>query len=405
MVAADTPDSADYYGNLSTALRIRFKHFGRDRDLDDAVYALRQAVALDTEDPLARTRHLSRLSVALKVRFERTNQLSDIDEAVTFGRAALEGDAAPETLRSIMLSDLGAALSLRYSATRRDADLDESIAAHQAAIGLTSDESPARAMNLSNLAVALHEKFLRTGETSYLDAAVTALNEAVDLTAGDHPNQSLYRSNLAMVQLSGYRHLADRDRLDGALQGLRAAVTATAPHHPERAQRMTSLASALMAAPDIQHASRREALALWRGAAAMETANTQVRMIAATSGAQVSADSGDTLGSVAGMRQAVELLPSLAWHGLNRSTQEDQLAQWTGLACDAAASALRAENRGLAVELLEHGRSVLWSHLLEARTELSLLEATAPKLATRLSDIRRVLDQPFAHPGSGVWVR
>jgi len=84
-----------------------------------------------------------------------------------------------------------------------------------------------------------------------------------------------------------------------------------------------------------------------------------------------------------------------AWHGLGRVTREEQLAQWEGLATDAAASALADERSGLAAELLDQGRSVIWAQVLDMRTDLTRLSEKAPHLALQLDGIRNVLDVPM----------
>ena len=89
----------------------------------------------------------------------------------------------------------------------------------------------------------------------------------------------------------------------------------------------------------------------------------------------------------------MDLLPVLAWRGLDRSVQEHRLADVAGLGNDAAAWALTADQPRRAVELLEQGRQVLWSQALQTRSDLSALAAAAPELAARLDETRRGLDR------------
>jgi len=90
----------------------------------------------------------------------------------------------------------------------------------------------------------------------------------------------------------------------------------------------------------------------------------------------------------------VQLLPLVAWRGLSRTGQEARIAEWAGLASDAAACAIAAGRLEQAVELLELGRSVLWNRLLETRTDLSDLYQRYPQLAARLDEARAELDAP-----------
>ena len=86
------------------------------------------------------------------------------------------------------------------------------------------------------------------------------------------------------------------------------------------------------------------------------------------------------------------------------ATREEQLAQWAGLAADAAACAVLDGRPELAVGLLEQGRSVLWTQALNLRSDLARLADKAPGLAERLNSVRDVLDRPVrgtATPLSG----
>jgi hypothetical protein len=71
------------------------------------------------------------------------------------------------------------------------------------------------------------------------------------------------------------------------------------------------------------------------------------------------------------------------------------LAEWSGLAADAAACAIHAGYPERAVELLEASRSVLWTQILNLRTDLIELAQRAPDVATRLDQIRAQLDIPL----------
>jgi hypothetical protein len=82
-----------------------------------------------------------------------------------------------------------------------------------------------------------------------------------------------------------------------------------------------------------------------------------------------------------------------AWPGLRRAVQEERLADVPGVASAAAAQAVPVDS-ALAVELVEQGRSVLWTHQLHRRTDLSRLAAARPALAARLDEISAWFERP-----------
>ena len=100
--------------------------------------------------------------------------------------------------------------------------------------------------------------------------------------------------------------------------------------------------------------------------------------------------------AVEGYTAAIELLPLVAWHGLDQATREHHLREWTGLASDAAAAAVAAGQPGRAVELLEAGRSMLWTQALHLRQDLAAVRERAPGLAVVLEASRAVLNTSSA---------
>jgi hypothetical protein len=103
---------------------------------------------------------------------------------------------------------------------------------------------------------------------------------------------------------------------------------------------------------------------------------------------------GNPENAAEGYAAAIELLPLVAWHGLDQATREHHLREWAGLASDAAAAAVTAGQLARAVELLEAGRSILWTQALHLREDLAALQAQAPRLAAQLEASRLVLDTP-----------
>jgi hypothetical protein len=113
---------------------------------------------------------------------------------------------------------------------------------------------------------------------------------------------------------------------------------------------------------------------------------------------QSAAEHGMTGEAEAGFTAAVELLPLQAWRGLRQHTREEVLSGRAGLAADAAAWAISNGHLERAVELLELGRNVLWSQLLQLRGDLDDLRHDHPDVARRLDAVREILDQPAAWP-------
>jgi len=211
-------------------------------------------------------------------------------------------------------------------------------------------------MRLSNLALAYQVQYERTGAEKDLDCALRCGTEAVETTPGDHPNRAMYLSNLA----SAYRAQFQRG-MPGALD---------------------------------------QAINCWRDAVSSPVAPTHQRVMAAIGWGIACETLEDPAPAAEGFAAAVRLLPLLAWRGLDRSLREKHLADVGGLVTDAAGWAIEAGNLETAVELLEQGRSVLWSQSLQLRTDLARLRVADEDLASRLDEVRAALDRPRAVSGA-----
>jgi hypothetical protein len=108
------------------------------------------------------------------------------------------------------------------------------------------------------------------------------------------------------------------------------------------------------------------------------------------------------------LETAVHLVPEIAPRRMRHHEQRDAIKSATGLADNAAALALLAPGRPAekraerALSLLEAGRAVLLSQLLDTRGDLTDLRQVRPELAARFTALRDLLDgdaDPAIHEG------
>ena len=348
---ADHPDRPGMLSNLGAARRARFERIGQQADLDQAITLLTEAVDAPADHP-NRPGMLSNLGITLRARFERTGQLADLDQAITTAREALDATPIDQPDRPMYLSNLGNALHTRFGRTGQQADLDQAITTGREAVDAAPADHPGRPMYLSNLGIALQARSERTGQLADLNQAITQVSEAVDATPADHPDRARWLSNLGAA--------------------LRARFVRTG-----------------------QQADLDQALEVFREGAGMLTASPGRRVAAAWGWGQCALLAGTSESAVEGYTAAIELLPLVAWHGLDQATREHHLREWAGLASEAAASAVIAGHPADAVELLEAGRSILWTQALHLREDLAALGERAPGLAAVLEASRAVLNTSF----------
>jgi hypothetical protein len=393
---ADHPARAGYLSNLATALRLRFERTGELANLDQAIRAGRDAVAVAPVDEPDLARYLSTLATALQTRFERTGDQADGDEAIKIGRDAVAVAPVDEPDLARYLSTLATALQTRFGRSGDQADLDEAIKIGLDAVAVAPIDHPDRAGYLSNLGTALRLRFERAGELADLDQAIEAGGEAVAVAPGDHPARAGYLSTLAAALRLRFGRAGELADLDQAIDAARYAVDATPADRPARADYLFNLATALRTRFEARGVldDLNTAIIAYREAVAVAAASPRVRVLAASSWGQCALQAGNSSSAVEGYAAAIELLPLVAWHGLDQATREHVLREWAGLASDAAAAAVVAGRAARAVELLEAGRSMLWTQALHLRQDLADLQERAPDLAAVLEASRAVLDAP-----------
>ncbi len=341
---------AGAFNGLGNALQNRFELHGVADDLEAAILAGRQAVAASSRRDPQRPTCLTDLSTSLRVRFELSGDLHDIDEAITLARDATA--PAPGNGHAWRLSNLGVALLARFTASSDPADLDSAIGELWKALTACVPADPGRARITGNLTGALFARYARTSNAADLTAAISIAHDAARSSSPGDPYCARLLSDLGRTLLARYR-------LTGQDSDLAAAIRC------------------------------------WQNAAALPAGPSSARLIAAVMWANAAADTGNIREAADGYAAAVELLPKVAWHGLSREKRQEQLAYWSGLASEAAAAAVLSGSAERAVELLELGRSVLWTQALSLRSDLAALAASYPALAERLQAIRMTMDNPL----------
>ncbi|GAB2883250.1 CHAT domain-containing protein [Streptomyces mayteni] len=424
------------WGRLGIAYRRRYLRTGDPRPLHRAVELLTRAADSTPVGAPDREAALTALSEVLLCRFQETGDARDLDDAVyTAERSVEEGPGtaagtAGAARRAESLHALGDALFAAAEYTGDPSLLDRSVEAFRAAVGTrTTDarqpDNPRTAAYRSGLSRALmarrfqplgvvtpfgmtdlvHERararweraeeageVLEAAVLEDLDEAYEHRLRAVERAEPHHPDLGLHLTGLSTV---AYARGVVRDRRDDAERALELAeraVRVTPARHPHRAEAVLHLAALL---PELGgEAGADRALSLYRALLADPATPSTSRLAAAALAARALCRRGAWAAAVEQYAGALDLLPSLVTPALAPRAQEESLARWSGLATEAASCAIAAGDRDRAVELLEQGRGVLWSQLLNSRTELGELAAAEPELAGQLTAVERELNAP-----------
>ncbi len=138
------------------------------------------------------------------------------------------------------------------------------------------------------------------------------------------------------------------------------------------------------------------ALTLFKEGWQWQNANPSDRIRLARKAAMVLADRSAWDEASVLLGDAVELLPIVSPRSLQRSDSQYMLSDFAGTASIAASLALLAGRDAYhALRLLELGRGVISSYILDMRTDTSTLERQFPALADEFVSLRNELDSPL----------
>lgn len=309
---------------------------------------------------------------AFVLRYEWTGAVVNLDRAI----AVLDRLAAKPrpwfwftfARWSFVCLNLTWALRHRYELRGDPADLDRALAL----VRRVGRRYPNRVHgHVSELELL---RYRATEDPAALAAAIRAGRRAA-------PDPDTVRALLERFARDG-----DRRDLAEALELAARLVDEKGPGHPWHAACLTVHAGALSASGRSDAAAR-----CLREAAGSASSPLQARLAAAMSLGELGA--GGPL-AVEGYAAAVELLPQLAWVGLRRDDQRWLLRRWQGVSTAAAAAAIAVGRVEYAVEILEHGRAVMWGQLARLRDGVEAVRTADPALARRLDEIRAELDVP-----------
>ncbi|SEU40522.1 CHAT domain-containing protein [Nonomuraea wenchangensis] len=392
--APDEDIQAVMRSQLGIMLVSRFDTRGTLADLDEAVQAHRDAVAgMSPDHPHYFERQWS-LGQALQARFERLGSKSDLNASIDVARHTLSGTIQDAGVRASVLSSLGQMLRQRHSEEKTQADLDEAIAVSRQAVLAGASGQEQKATFLSNLGLALAERAQLAGSSADADEAVDALRQSVRLTAVDGLYYAAHLFNLAFVLHVRWRVSGTLADLSEAIATGRLGVEHSSPDQPLRGVWLGDLGVHLLdrhlatESPDDLDAAVRA----FTEAARTEAASVSHRLRAAVNGggALLDKDPGRAFELLA---LAVELLPKLPSRRLSRGEQQEALVSSAGLASTVAALALdQGHDAFRALQLLEQGRAVLHSQLIDTRTDLTDLRERHPEIAAQFESLRLLLD-------------
>ncbi|MGA5872274.1 CHAT domain-containing protein [Streptomyces cinereoruber] len=402
-VRETAPQQTDFnaiLNNLGISLWQRFERTGDPADLDEAISVSRASALATMDGHVDRPTRLSNVGLMLRSRFKHTGALSDLDAAIEFAHNAVKAAPRGYSALAVLLSNLGVALFQRYERNGDPQDLDDAIRRKREVLSITDADSPNRPRYLANLCSALHSQFQHTQVLEDLDGAIEAGRGAVGNVPSHDPERPRYVSALGAVLAVRFKATGSEADLEDAVAACQTALDIAPAEHPERADYLFNLGTALRSRYE-QTGSQDDfdrALAAFLEGARADGTKPTMRIQAAQAAASLIVETDPDLAADL-LARAVHLLPEVADRQLGRGDQQHAISKWSGLAGDAVALAL-ASHEGTAtdravqgLQLLEVGRGVLHSQVLDMRSDLADLRECHPDLAHRFEVLRDELDR------------
>ena len=251
-------------------------------------------------------------------------------------------------------------------------------------------------MYLANLGLSQQHRFEHFGEVVDIDNSILNLKQAIGITKDGHLNRPHYFSTLGSSQEIRFQHLGELGDLDASISNHQHAMELCDDGNPQKAVYMSNLASsyALRFKRLGELSDLTISISSYKAASKLKTAYPHDALDAARQWAEMSRLNGDLGSALDGYRMALEILPKLAWLGLDTETRQAWLSEKKSedLGCLAAHCAIQLGLMEEAIELLDLGRSVFWQRASSLRRDLDILSEEEPILAKELDTIGRKLD-------------
>jgi CHAT domain-containing protein len=401
----DHPDRSTFLVNLAVALYSRFNQSGRMEDLEDTIALQREALTLRPPGHPDRSLSLNNLAGPLYTRFKQSGRMEDLEDAIKLQREALILRPLGHPGRSMSLNDLAVALYTRFIQSGGIQDLEDAISLHRKALTLRPLGHPDHSISVTNLANALYTRFKQSGGMEDLEEAITLQREALAFRPVGHPDRSFSLNNLASTLYTRFKQSERIEDLEDAISLHRETLTLCPLGHPDRSLFLNNLANALYIHFDKSGRVEdlEEACTLHDQAANDLTSSSRDRLDAAIDWAAKARlhHHRSTLcaysTSLRLLDRCLNLHPDV--HSQHKFLATARIPR--SLASDAASAAIDAGDPKAAVELLEQGRTILWTRMARYRHPLDLLRQVNSDLADRLQALTIALESLSLLSGSG----
>ena len=394
---------------LGTSYLSRFMHSGNVKDIDSSIERLLEAVTcIPLENP-GRPSCLSDLGCSYRQRFIRFGERKDIDQSIKQLLEALSSTSIPLNTQVALLSGLGKSHRIRFNRFGERKDIDLSIKLQLEAVSSTPFDSPRYPQLAEDLGITYGDRFKHSRDVKDIDLAIKKKHEAVASASSSDSEIGSIVGNLGTMY--GYRFGVFRNAkdVDLGIEKYLEALSVMPLNNPDRATLLYNLGDTYLDRCKINDGpgpnDLEESISNFRLSSLCLNGIPSKRIKGSLEWARLSHKFNNLVSASEAYDQAIRLLPQVAWIGLNAIAQLKELSSnIQTLGCNAAAcmislAEVASEHRdrqhylGRAIELLDQGRSILWSQTSNFTLELEDLKKVDSDIANDLDNVGKFLAQ------------
>lgn len=419
---------------------------GLVEDLEESIQISRQAIQIMPSDDVDLGQPLNHLGIALGQRYERTGQMEDLDEAIEVYIKAVQLTPTGHLNQNTFFINLGYNLERRYGQIGRMEDLNQATGIFLQAVELLPENDPALAGVFNGLGIKLFRRYLRQHIPEFLDHAIRVCRQGIQLTTDNSHVNIMQSRNLAMMLHSRYERTGQTEDLEEALQISRHGVQDIQTSHPDHPMLLDTLGTILasryqksgdigdleeailMSGKAIQslpnghphliwllfqrpyllrcqyEATKRvelldEAIRLMQQVFQTTSASPIMRANVATQLVELLLERGDHQSGYILSTKAIDLLQLIHSRSLALDDRQWIVTHFLGLATLGCSFSLQVKQPLInGLQLLESGRGVILSLLMDDRSDTTKLKEAHPDLCSLYETLRLQVNTPFEGP-------
>jgi CHAT domain-containing protein/tetratricopeptide (TPR) repeat protein len=378
--------------NLSLGLRGKFRRDGTIVDLNEAIDLLRPLKERGSLRNAIWLSYINALANCLKERFWHLGTPADFNEAILLHAIAVEVCPHDHSERSMFFNNLGNSFEERFSLRGHLGDLEKAIGYHQAALDLRPSGHSDRSSSLNNLGDCHKQRFVRLNESDDLSKAIEFITAALELRPEGHLRRPTSLHSLADCLVLRFEMHGTSSDLTTAIELFGAVLSLRSANHPSRSETLHHLALSLLR--KFEHSKSmddlNEVFRLYSELSESKKGVSRSDLQAAAAWAE-SADKFSHSSTMTAYRTALTFLVRHA-SIFPSSVEHYKILKnnVSSLAVDAFSYCVRHGNIKTAVEFLEQGRAVFWTHLARLGTPLNDLSSLGGDAANLADEFQRV---------------